>query len=58
MFIKILPKRTRKTLFNIQLETNDVIHNLTFLKPKFAVKRCVQKTKVTKFSNSSSSLQK
>jgi hypothetical protein len=27
-------------------------------KPKFAVKRCVHKTKVTKFRNSSSSLQK
>jgi hypothetical protein len=32
------------------VEANDVIHNLTFLNPKFAVKRCVHKTKVTKFS--------
>jgi hypothetical protein len=40
------------------VDANDVAHNLTFKKPKFAVKRCVHKAKVTKFSNSSSSLQK
>jgi hypothetical protein len=40
------------------VEANDVTHNLTFLKPKFEVKRCVHKTKFTKFSNSGSSLQK